>query len=425
MKKNEKILSDSMIESLLREAKPDVTVPADVDMRIRAMIRANTSDAETAPSKHIVRFPSRKAMLPLAAACFAGIALTVFFATDLFRTMTQTPAWASVLSFNGVVSSTSKGNISPVTQGFTVTGSATFTTGQGSSCLLLLQDGSKVYLGENTSAAITKLAKGSAFTARITLNQGTIGVKVRKLSKRSEFTVRAGLLKAEVRGTEFLVSTLGETPYVSVKDGAVKVSRTDRRATVFAHANERAFVSERGIGMRPISTEDGELIALTSGNAETDTLERELLTGKTISAPAQTIQPTETAVQPAAPAAVSGARAVAVAADRGWVDSGIAVRSGDIVEISASGSVTTEVGGISVGPNGDTRETERTRICPSAPFGSLIMSPDGGRNVIYIGDADKFRATADGKILFSVNDAVDAAKDNKGSFTVKVTVKRK
>lgn len=425
MKTQEKMLSDSMIESLLKEAKPDVTVPADVDQRILAMIRANTSDVETAPAKRVVRFPSRRVMLPLAAACFAGIALTVFFATDLFRTMTQTPAWGSVLSFSGVVSSTSKGNISPVTLGYTVTGSATFTTGQGSSCLLLLQDGSKLYLGENTSAAITKLAKGSAFTARITLNHGTVSAKVRRLSKGSEFAVRTGLLKAEVRGTEFLVSTLGETPYVSVKDGAVRVSRTDRRASVFVHADETAFVTERGIGMRPISAEDENLIALASGSAGIDALEQDLLAGKAIQAPSQTAQPQETATQPASPAADSGVRSVAVAADRGWVDSGISVHSGDIVEISASGSVTTEAGGISVGPNGDTRETNRARICPSAPSGSLIMSPDGGRSVIYIGSADKFRATADGKILLSVNDAIGSAADNKGSFTVKVTVKRK
>jgi hypothetical protein len=425
MKAHERILSDSMIESLLKEARPDAAVPADVDLRIREMIRMNTSDAADAPSKRgMVSFPARRFALPLAAAFFVGIAMSVFFATDYFRSDPRTPAWGSVLSFNGDVTSTAKGNSAPVTSGYTVTGNATFTTGKSSSCLLLLQDGSKLFLAENTSAAITRLTKDSKFTARITLNNGTVCAKVRKLSRGSEFSVRAGLLKAEVRGTEFMVvSTLGETPYVAVRDGAVKVSRTDRKAAVFAHANEKAFVSDRGIGMTQISAEDGQFIALASGNDRTAVIENELLGGKTISAS----NPVQNEQKPAAQAKTSAPdnNSFTVAASAGWINSGISVHSGDIIEISAAGSITSEAGTSPVGPNGDTRENNRPRICPSAPFGSLIMSSDGGKNIIYIGTADKFRATSDGQIIFSVNDSRETAADNKGSFAVKVTVKRK
>ena len=428
MKTNKTNISSIDIDSMLNEAKPDIRIPELADLKIREMIRANTADYT--PAKKIFRFPSMKAALPLAAAFFCGMALTVFFATDYFTdALTQKPAWGKVLTFTGDVTSHSNGIQNRINTGSAVTGKSSFSTGAGSSCLVLLQDGSKLYLGENTTASFTQLSKGSRFIARIVLNRGSVSANIRKLSKGSEFSIRSGLLKAEVRGTEFMVSDGNGKPYVSVLDGAVKVSRTDKKASVFVHPMEKASVRERGIEINAISPSDETIIRQAAGTGETLRLEQSLL-GET---PAVSTAQEIVADKSPAPAVDAGkktetapsAYSLDVSAARGWVDSGIIVHSGDIIEISAGGSITTEQGGKAVGPNGEGNGNDRTRLCPSAPLGSLIMSPDGGRSTIYIGGADKFRATSEGRILFSVNDREKSFSDNSGLFKVNVKIMKK
>jgi Ca2+-binding EF-hand superfamily protein len=116
-------------------------------------------------------------------------------------------------------------------------------------------------------------------------------------------------------------------------------------------------------------------------------------------------------------------RTITVPATERWVDSGIDVRRSDILEITASGTVTMS------GPSdAATPEGSRTgRRAPDAPLpqqlaGALVMRI-GDSQPILIGESRTVRAPQDGRVYFTVND--DHLPDNSGEFRVTVRVQRR
>jgi hypothetical protein len=135
----------------------------------------------------------------------------------------------------------------------------------------------------------------------------------------------------------------------------------------------------------------------------------------------------EFAVAGGSPGAVGTAgqqRAVRVNAQQRWTDAGITVRAGDTVTIEASGTIQM---------SDDARDTATPagstsgRRAPDAPVlnqlaGGLLAQIDY-YGPIFIGDRRTFTAPASGRLYFGVND--DHLPDNRGEFTVNVSVNRR
>ena len=104
-----------------------------------------------------------------------------------------------------------------------------------------------------------------------------------------------------------------------------------------------------------------------------------------------------------------------------WTDSGVVVRAGDTVTISATGSIQM---------SGDASDTAtpagstKGRMAPDAPVlnqlaGGLLAQIDN-YGPIFLGGRTSFVAPVNGRMYFGVND--DHLPDNKGEFVVNVTV---
>ncbi len=116
-------------------------------------------------------------------------------------------------------------------------------------------------------------------------------------------------------------------------------------------------------------------------------------------------------------------RAIVVDASRGWVDTGITVRSGDSISIQANGTVTLSENGADVaGPDGSrTGRRAPSAPLPDQPAGALIARV-GDSGAQFVGDSRSVTANNSGRLYLAVND--DYFNDNRGQFRVSVSVQR-
>lgn len=112
-------------------------------------------------------------------------------------------------------------------------------------------------------------------------------------------------------------------------------------------------------------------------------------------------------------------RDVLVPANRGWTDTGITVRAGDVFRVDASGS-------INWGPNrSDDANGEvnspynANRPVPNRAGGALIGRIGNGLPFFIGSGLQSFRAGTSGRLYLGIND--DYLGDNSGSFRVMVT----
>jgi len=119
----------------------------------------------------------------------------------------------------------------------------------------------------------------------------------------------------------------------------------------------------------------------------------------------------------------SSEKTVDVSASSQGVDTGIELRQGGSVSISARGLIYSRgTGGIS--PEGDRRydATDRSIPAPETAFGALIgyIRMNDGRSSapFFVGSELTLRAPADGRLVLMVND--DNYRDNSGSFAVRI-----
>lgn len=111
-----------------------------------------------------------------------------------------------------------------------------------------------------------------------------------------------------------------------------------------------------------------------------------------------------------------------------WVDTGLDVKAGDLVRLSATGQVDVKADWGVVGPEGT------TKFAPQPPgyypleskhrygLAARIAPPKGkGKAQAWAyGDAQEMKATKDGRLWLTVND--DSPDDNTGAFQVKVVI---
>ncbi len=113
---------------------------------------------------------------------------------------------------------------------------------------------------------------------------------------------------------------------------------------------------------------------------------------------------------------------VTVAADRVWTDSGLDVAQGRELTVEADGKVWASPT-LSYGPEGESRRPEwkQYSVIAEAPHLGLIGKIGENGTPFFLGRSYQARLAASGRLYLGVNDR-DAA-NNKGEFTVKVTVR--
>jgi hypothetical protein len=114
-------------------------------------------------------------------------------------------------------------------------------------------------------------------------------------------------------------------------------------------------------------------------------------------------------------------RNVQVTLDTNWVDSGVFVRSGQRVQVSATGVIT--VGRMRITPDG-LRSTDPTAPLPNAAEGKLIgaIGNDPSSPIIELGSRREFTADRNGRLFLTANRGSFA--DARGAWNVEVSRER-
>ena len=114
-------------------------------------------------------------------------------------------------------------------------------------------------------------------------------------------------------------------------------------------------------------------------------------------------------------------RDVEVTLQSNWIDSGVYVRRGERVQVSASGVIT--VGRTRITPDG-LRSTDRSAPLPNAAEGELIgaIGNDARAPIIELGSSREFTADRNGRLYLTANRGSFA--DARGSFSVEIRRER-
>jgi Ca2+-binding EF-hand superfamily protein len=134
---------------------------------------------------------------------------------------------------------------------------------------------------------------------------------------------------------------------------------------------------------------------------------------------------TNTELGAASPGAVgTTGRSIVVDGSRGWVDTGINVRSGDRIVIDADGRITLSNNSSDVANPGGARSGRQASNAPlpSQAAGALIARIGGDGSPILVGSRQSFTANNNGRLYLGVND--DHFEDNRGQYTVTLSVQR-
>lgn len=113
---------------------------------------------------------------------------------------------------------------------------------------------------------------------------------------------------------------------------------------------------------------------------------------------------------------------VDVAAKKDWTSSGLIVKRGDHLRVTATGTITLDpANGRTCGPEGIDDLIDPKKLMPDQPTGALIavISSDND-DFIFLGRSGEFTATRDGLLFLSVNEGMLA--DNIGAFKAVVEV---
>jgi predicted nucleic acid-binding protein len=116
--------------------------------------------------------------------------------------------------------------------------------------------------------------------------------------------------------------------------------------------------------------------------------------------------------------ATSGQR-IAVAADRGWTDTGINVRVGQQLTINADGRIRLSRDSQNFVTAAGASDRVANATLPNAPLGGMVAR-FGDSEPVFIGQSRTFRATQGGRLYLGVNDSY--FDDNTGQFNVTVDV---
>jgi Ca2+-binding EF-hand superfamily protein len=117
-------------------------------------------------------------------------------------------------------------------------------------------------------------------------------------------------------------------------------------------------------------------------------------------------------------------RTIVVPATERWVDTGMTVERGDIIQINASGTITMSGPADSATPAGSTsnRRAESAPL-PNRPAGGLLLKIGDSQPLYVGGDSRSIQVPIAGRIYLGVND--DHLPDNAGEFRVNLQIQRR
>jgi hypothetical protein len=111
-----------------------------------------------------------------------------------------------------------------------------------------------------------------------------------------------------------------------------------------------------------------------------------------------------------------------VPSNQRWLDTGIDVRSSDVIDIQATGTIQMSTNGNDGASPSGSFNGRRANNAPftNQPAGALIGRIGNGAP-IFLGDKRRINAAASGRLYLSVND--DYLQDNTGEYRVTITVR--
>ncbi len=113
-------------------------------------------------------------------------------------------------------------------------------------------------------------------------------------------------------------------------------------------------------------------------------------------------------------------RVRADAASNGWTDSGLMVRRGQRLRITATGRISLGQGRFST-PTGLPRVVDTEKLMRDKPTGALIaVVGDDNDDFIFVGSAYEFYATRDGRLFLGINEG--QLDDNTGTYDALIEI---
>lgn len=156
-------------------------------------------------------------------------------------------------------------------------------------------------------------------------------------------------------------------------------------------------------------------------NAEPAPVDRSPAIERTSTAAPANVEATETPRKLTGPVKTT---VIDVVAKRDWTSTGLIIKRGDLIRITATGTVTLDpVSGASSGAEG-TELTDLKKLMPDRPTGALIgvIGADND-DFIFVGRSVEFEARRDGLLFLSVNEGVLA--DNTGAYKATIELQSK
>lgn len=230
---------------------------------------------------------------------------------------------------------------------------------------------------------------------------------------------------------------------IRMKDGQVIrgqiISFRDQQFTILLGPGSRGRRSQMTVYMEDVESIEFESTGAANTSAASDTSEparpqpsstrpaaptlgRE--TGGTTN-PAPSSEPRDTGVSRPPPANDSRlipikVRVRADSASNGWTDSGLMVRRGQRLRITASGRVSLGQGRFST-PTGLPRVVDTEKLMRDKPTGALIaVVGDDNDEFIFVGSSYEFYATRDGRLFLGVNEG--QLDDNTGTYDALIEI---
>ncbi len=205
--------------------------------------------------------------------------------------------------------------------------------------------------------------------------------------------------------------------FLSVNEGVLRDNSGSYSARIVVEAGQPSAAAPRsGAGSAPPVRTTQPSIARDKPPAAAPGKARE-------TAPPATTPPRTDA--PATPPATGSAIReldVVVQSNIDWTNTKIRVQRGNVVRVSATGTVALRPGGGRTGPAG-IESADSDKLIPNGPTGGLIaVVGDDNDDFVYLGASGQFTSRHDGVLFLSVNEG--NLRDNVGTFNAKVAIEQ-
>jgi hypothetical protein len=276
-------------------------------------------------------------------------------------------------------------------------------TGDSGICIIKMNR-TIVTVGSNSFLTVSMYENGNRTVYDAILHNGSASVHAGKMDKTTLMRIRTDLADIKAKGTRFAVCAgLDGSTRVSVAEGKVLVVRKNRD---------------------PIVLENRRTMEINHGGAF---IERDVNAAANVDTIFDTVPMRKTDRSDFNSGNGYHGVTVRVNAGKKWQKTGLRVQKGDIVYLSATGSISITTQGdsrVNIPPEGRLiPELKAPPIFPGLGFGILVMRI--GEDIEPVGRMRRVESSGSGEIELCVNDNILEYRDNSGFFNVEVFVEKK